>query len=37
MVYQITKDGTDWQLSWQVEGSLINQLKKLAMNGRKAW
>ena len=22
MVYQITKDGTDWQLSWQVEGSL---------------
>lgn len=22
MVYQITKDGTDWQLSWQLEGSL---------------
>lgn len=22
MVYQIAKDGTDWQLSWQVEGSL---------------
>lgn len=22
MVYQITKEGTDWQLSWQLEGSL---------------
>ncbi|MDM8182912.1 hypothetical protein QUV97_04455 [Enterococcus cecorum] len=22
MDYQIIKDGTDWQLSWQVEGSL---------------
>ena len=22
MVYQIAKDGTDWQLSWQLEGSL---------------
>lgn len=22
MVYQITKDGTDWQLSWHLEGSL---------------
>lgn len=22
LVYQITKDGTDWQLSWQLEGSL---------------
>ena len=22
MVYQITKEGTDWQLFWQLEGSL---------------